>query len=231
MVERRVSPQADLWFVIAAMNEASVIGPVVANAVPHGQVVVVDDGSHDDTAEAANAAGAHVLRHLLNRGQGAALQTGLAYALKSGARHIVTFDADGQHRVEDALAMVERAKARGLDAVLGSRFLGSTVGMSWRKGLVLKAAVIFTQLTTGLALTDTHNGLRVFSRKGAQAIDIRQDRMAHASEILSQIAHKKLSFEEAPVTIIYTDYSIAKGQRLSNAVRIVEDLVMGRLSR
>ena len=226
-----MSPQADLWFVVAAMNEASVIGSVVANVVPHGQVVVVDDGSHDDTAEAANAAGAHVLRHLLNRGQGAALQTGLAYALKSGARHIVTFDADGQHRVEDALAMVERVKARGLDAVLGSRFLGSTVGMSWRKGLVLKAAVIFTRLTTGLALTDTHNGLRVFSRKGAQAIDIRQDRMAHASEILSQIAHKKLSFEEAPVTIVYTDYSIAKGQRLSNAVRIVEDLVMGRLSR
>ena len=82
-----------------------------------------------------------------------------------------------------------------------------------------------------MALTDTHNGLRVFSREGARKIAIRQDRMAHASEILVQIAQRKLKWEEAPVTILYTDYSIAKGQRLSNSVRILEDLFMARLSR
>lgn len=224
------APRA-VWFVIAAMNEGAMIGEVVASLTPHGAVVVVDDGSHDETSEFASAAGAHLLRHLLNRGQGAALQTGIQYALRNGASHVVTFDADGQHRVEDALAMVARCDEAGLDAVLGSRFLGATVGMGWRKGLVLRAAVIFTRLTTGLRLTDTHNGLRVFSRAGAQALEIRQDRMAHASEILAQIARRGLRYEEAPVTIIYTEYSIAKGQRLSNAVRILEDLVMGRLAR
>lgn len=224
-------PQRSIWFVIAAMDEGSVIGEVVDALTPHGSVVLVDDGSKDDTGEQANRAGAHVLRHLLNRGQGAALQTGIGYALRNGASHIVTFDADGQHRVEDALAMIAQMDAKGLDVVLGSRFTGAAIGMGWRKRLVLQAAVIFTRTTTGLVLTDTHNGLRVFSRAGAQTIDIRQDRMAHASEILSQIARKRLRYEEAPVTIVYSAYSVAKGQRLSNSVRILEDLMMGRLSR
>lgn len=226
-----MTAKRSIWFVIAAMDEGSVIGDVIRPLVPHGQVLLVDDGSKDDTGEVAHAAGAHVLAHLLNRGQGAALQTGITYALRNGATHVVTFDADGQHRLEDALAMIARLDAENLDVVLGSRFLGSTVNMSRRKGLVLKAAVAFTRLTTGLRLTDTHNGLRVFSRAGAQAITIRQDRMAHASEILNQIAKQKLRFAEAPVTIIYTDYSIAKGQRLSNSVRILEDLFMERLTR
>lgn len=220
-----------IWFVIAAMDESSIVADVVASLTPHGSVILVDDGSIDETGDVANRAGAHVLRHLLNRGQGASLQTGLSYALRNGASHIVTFDADGQHRVEDALAMVEQLDRHDVDVVLGSRFAGAAIGMTWRKRWVLKAAVIFTRLTTGLALTDTHNGLRVFSRAGAQSIEIRQDRMAHASEILSQVAKKRLRYEEAPVTILYSAYSIAKGQRLSNSVRILEDLVMGRLSK
>jgi hypothetical protein len=143
----------------------------------------------------------------------------------------VTFDADGQHRVEDALAMTDRLDAAGLDLVMGSRFLGEARNMPALRRLVLKAAVIFTNLTTGLKLTDAHNGLRVLSRAAALQIDLKQDRMAHASEFLSVIAEKKLRFEEAPVTILYTEYSLAKGQRLRNAIHILEDLFFGRLAK
>ncbi|NWG71762.1 MAG: glycosyltransferase family 2 protein [Parvularculaceae bacterium] len=220
-----------LWFVIPAFNEGSRIGEVAAAILPHGSVVVVDDGSSDGTALAAHAAGAHVLRMPLNRGQGAALQTGLDYALKEGATHIVTFDADGQHRLEDALRMVERLDRDDLDIVLGSRFLGAAENLSAVRRLVLKAGTIFTNVTTGLKLTDTHNGLRAIRRDAAMKIKLTQDRMAHASEILEIIAEKRLKWAEEPVTIVYTAYSLAKGQRLGNAVRILEELVWGRLIR
>jgi glycosyltransferase involved in cell wall biosynthesis len=194
---------------------------------PHARVVVVDDGSSDDTGDQALAGGACVATHLVNRGQGAALQTGIDFALAQGASHLVTFDADGQHDVAEALQMVSVCRSEGRDAVLGSRFLGTTVNMPALRRIVIKAAVIFTRLTTGLRLTDAHNGLRVLSRDAARKIRIRQDRMAHASEILSQIARLRLNWREHPVTITYSEYSLAKGQKLSNSVRILEDILFG----
>ncbi|MFZ4068365.1 MAG: glycosyltransferase family 2 protein [Phenylobacterium sp.] len=219
-----------LWFVIAAFNEGPMIAEVVRGVTPHAQVVVVDDGSADDTGDQALAGGACVATHLVNRGQGAALQTGIDFALAQGAAHLVTFDADGQHDVSEALDMVARCRAEGLDAVLGSRFLGATVNMPFSRRLVIKAAVIFTRLTTSLNLTDAHNGLRVLSREAAQKLRIRQDRMAHASEILSQIARLRLNWREHPVTITYSEYSLAKGQKISNSVRILEDMLFGARS-
>ena len=219
-----------LWFVIAAFNEGPMIAEVVKSVAPHARVVVVDDGSQDDTGDQALAAGAYVATHLVNRGQGAALQTGIEFALSEGAGHIVTFDADGQHDLVEALAMVERCRGEGLDAVLGSRFLGRTVNMPASRRLVIQAAVIFTRLTTGLRLTDAHNGLRVFSAEAARRLKIRQDRMAHASEILTQIARLRLNWREHPVTITYSEYSLAKGQKISNSVRILEDILFGARS-
>ena len=134
------------------------------------------------------------------------------------------------HDVAEALEMVARCRAEGLDAVLGSRFLGATVNMPFSRRLVIKAAVVFTRLTTGLNLTDAHNGLRVLSRDAARKIRIRQDRMAHASEILSQIARLRLNWREHPVTITYSEYSLAKGQKISNSVRILEDMLFGARS-
>ena len=154
-----MSRDEKLWFVIAAFNEGPMIAEVVRGVSPHAHVVVVDDGSADDTGDQALAGGACVATHLVNRGQGAALQTGIDFALAQGAGHVVTFDADGQHDVDEALEMVARCRAEGLDAVLGSRFLGATVNMPFSRRLVIKAAVVFTRLTTGLNLTDAHNGL------------------------------------------------------------------------
>jgi glycosyltransferase involved in cell wall biosynthesis len=220
------------WIVIPAYQEADLIGTVVRQvrqSFPH--VVVVDDGSTDDTAQQAAAAGATVLRHLINLGQGAALQTGIAYALQRGADYLVTFDADGQHRLEDVEKMLAILCEQQLDVVLGSRFLGQTIGMSWGRWALLQVAIWFTRLTTGLPLTDAHNGLRVFSRQAAQQLRLRQNQMAHASEILEQIAQQQMKYAEVGNTIAYTEYSRGKGQKASSAIHILVDLFIGRLSK
>lgn len=218
--------------VIAAYNEGSAIGPVVESARPSARwVIVVDDGSTDDTQHVAHAAGAHTVRHPINLGQGAALQTGIDYAVQLGADYIVTFDADGQHAANEIQPMVQHLRDTGVDVVLGSRFLGNAVNMRRSKAITLWLAVRFTRMITGLRLTDTHNGFRVLSRSAARRLRIRQNRMAHASELLDQIAVLKLRYSEFPVTITYTAYSIAKGQRVLNSVAIVKDQVMGKLAK
>lgn len=220
------------WVIIPMFNEGAVIHRVareVLMAFPN--LVVVDDGSTDDALEQSARAGATVLRHPINLGQGAALQTGIKYALQRGADYIVTFDADGQHQVKDAVAMLDMLQKENFDVVLGSRFIGTTIGMSFGRRLLLKAAIIYTKITTGLNLTDAHNGLRVFSRTAAMNINIRQNRMAHASEILEQISAKKMRYVEYGNTIRYTDYSKLKGQKPSNAINIIVDLMVGRLGK
>lgn len=220
------------WIVIAAYNEARVIADVLAEVRRTGsRIVVVDDGSADGTAQAAAAAGAFVVEHPFNLGQGAALQTGIEFALAHGARFVVTFDADGQHRPEDVATLVEALARNDADFALGSRFLGHAVNLPPARRILLKAATLFTRVTTGLKVTDAHNGLRAMTRRGAGRIRLRQNRMAHASEILHQIAGSGLRYVEAPVTIRYSDYSLAKGQRIGDAVTILVDLFARGLRR
>jgi glycosyltransferase involved in cell wall biosynthesis len=228
----RDAPDPQLWIVIPAYREASMIARVVATCrARFANVVVVDDGSRDGTDRAAHDAGAFVIRHPVNLGQGAALQTGLDFALSRRAALIATFDADGQHRIEDVEAMRDRLRAEDVDVVLGSRFLGHAENIPALKRIVLQLAVLFTRATTGLALTDAHNGLRLFTADAARRIRLTQNRMAHASEILAQIARERLRYVEHPITVLYTDYSRAKGQRLGNAVNILGELFLGRLER
>ena len=225
-------PLNQTWFVIPAYNEASAIARVVNNIKRFStNICVIDDGSSDATATVAAEAGAHVLTHIINRGQGAALQTGLDYALLQDAEFIVTFDADDQHDPSDVPKMIKLIRSENLDIVLGSRFLGRTENMPLIRKILLKVAVIFTNYSTALNLTDTHNGLRVLTRHAAKQIRLRQDRMAHASEILSIIASKRMRYKEYPVTIRYSDYSKAKGQNLGSILRILEDLVWRRISK
>jgi glycosyltransferase involved in cell wall biosynthesis len=221
-----------LAVVIPAYNEGKMIAEVVKEVravTPH--VFVIDDGSSDETAEAAAHAGVSVLVHALNRGQGAALRTGLEAAVRAGADIVVTFDADGQMSAGDILTLTAPLEAGLCDVVLGSRFLTTndqrlTTNMPFVRRWTLKAALAFTRATTGLKLTDTHNGLRAFSREAAAKLDLRCDRMAHASEILEEISRLGMRYREVPVTIKYTDYSLAKGQKLSGAFRIIRDLLM-----
>ena len=218
--------------VIPAYNEAAVIGQVISQVKTKAtKVIVVDDGSVDRTSTAAQEAGATVLRHFINRGQGAALQTGINFALKSGADIIVTFDADGQHQAAEIDKIIEPLLLGKAEAALGSRFLDRSNKIPALRRVVLKLATIFTKLYTGLSISDTHNGFRAFSRRAAELIEIRQDGMAHASEIIEQIRKYHLRFVEVPVEIIYSEYSLQKGQKLSNSFRIIWDLIIGRLTK
>jgi glycosyltransferase involved in cell wall biosynthesis len=215
--------------VIPAYNEAEVIGPVVEGLIARGfDVVVVDDASTDATAERAQTAGAVMLRHLINRGQGAALQTGILRALQSKADFIVTFDADGQHDPNDVLRLVQPLAGNERDVVLGSRFLASPDAVPFSRRLLLRVAVIFTRAASGLPVTDAHNGLRAFSSSAASAIRIRQDRMAHASELVDQVRDRRLRWCEVPVTVRYTPYSRRKGQSHFGVFRILFDYISGR---
>jgi glycosyltransferase involved in cell wall biosynthesis len=226
------SLKESVWVVIPAYKEAAIIGTVVADVARlYPNVIVVDDASADETPDAAARSGALVVRHPINLGQGAALQTGIDFALERGAQFIVTFDADGQHHASDIPALIEPLHDGRADFALGSRFLGRTLNMPSSRRLLLQAALLFTRITTRLRITDAHNGLRAMTRRGAQAIHIRQNRMAHASEIVEQIARSRLAYVEVPVTIEYTDYSLAKGQRMSNSLSILVDLFAGRLQR
>jgi glycosyltransferase involved in cell wall biosynthesis len=221
-----------IFVVIAAYHEAQVIADVVSGVIRAGyDVVVVDDGSRDRTGDAAASAGATVVRHPINLGQGAALQTGIAWALRHDADIVVTFDADGQHRTADVARLVAALQVHGADYALGSRFLGGAVNQPLSRRVLLWLATLFTRMTTGLRVTDTHNGLRSMTRRGARAIALRQNRMAHASEILHQIADSGLKFVEVPVTIEYSAYSLAKGQTVGDALVILTDLFARRLHR
>jgi glycosyltransferase involved in cell wall biosynthesis len=223
----------DLWVVIPAYNEARAIGAVIADVQRvTSNIAVIDDGSTDDTGRVARAAGAVVLRHVLNRGQGAALQTGIEYALLRGASIITTFDSDGQHSADDLNVLVAPIVAGDADIVLGSRFLGrGASAIPPLRRQLLRAATRFTRAVSGVQVTDTHNGLRAFSRAAAQRIRIRLDRMAHASELIDQIHSSGFRYVEVPVEVRYTEYSRAKGQRGIHALRVAFDYLIGKWVR
>jgi glycosyltransferase involved in cell wall biosynthesis len=223
---------AATFVVVAAFNEAPVIREVVTRlGSAFRNVVVVDDGSRDGTSEQLDGLGVTVLRHAINLGQGASLQTGITWALSRGARIVVTFDADGQHRVEDAQRLVRELERGDADAVLGSRFLGQAVNIPWSRRLVLKVAITMARWTRKVRLTDVHNGLRALGRNAAATLDIQQAGMAHASEIVDQLVRRGMMIREVPVTIEYTPYSLGKGQRVANMVNIVIDLFLRRFER
>lgn len=218
----------DTWVVIPVYNEEKVIADVVAGVrTAFANVVCVDDGSTDRSAERAAKAGARVVRHPVNLGQGAALQTGFEYALADPSmQFVVTFDADGQHQIADAVGMVERLRAGEADVVFGSRFLDERSNPTFAKKMVLRAAVGYTNMTTSTTLTDAHNGLRAIRRPVVEKLDITQNGMAHASELVAQIGALKVSYVEHPVHILYTDYSKTKGQSLWNSINILADLIL-----
>ena len=221
-----------VWIVVPAYNE----GPRLAASLEaltqqYANIVMVDDGSSDETGQVAGEYGVHRVTHLINRGQGAAIRTGLDYALSRGAAVMVTFDADGQHAVEDIEQIASPILAGEVDVTLGSRFLGATHGMPLGRRIILKAGVLFTRTFSRIRVTDTHNGLRGFSRPAALAIRITEDDYTHASEILDEIFRRKLVFREVPVRIRYSASTLAKGQTNWNALRIVGRILMGRLFR
>lgn len=228
-----MTSNSDVWLVIPVYNEAAMIGTVVREALAtFPNIVCVDDGSRDGSADQIRAAGAHLVPHPVNLGQGGALQTGVEYARSQpGARYFVTFDADGQHQVDDVVRMVERLRTEPVDIVVGTRFHGDVSHIPLTKRIVLRLVVALSPRLRRLKLTDAHNGLRVFNRTVAEQLDIRLSGMGHASEIVEMIDTHQWRVVEEPVHIVYTEYSMAKGQSLINGVNILFDTALKTGSR
>jgi len=226
-----LSDRRTIFIVIPCYNEAGIIRETIAAVIEKGySIIVVDDHSTDNTKEQLKEIPVIYIRHRLNLGQGAALQTGIKVALKKGAEHLVTFDADGQHDVDDIDGMLHKLKEGQVDIVLGSRFLpGAGGNISTGRKLLLKTACYLNYLFTGIMLTDAHNGLRVMNRHAAESIHLKENRMAHATEILKEIKKHGLKFGEFPVHIHYSGYSKKKGQSLLNSIRIFFDLVLNKI--
>jgi len=219
------------WIIVPAHNESRVISETVTELLEVcPNVVVVDDGSSDDTGARARASGATVLSHLLNLGQGAALDTGLRFALQQvDARYFVTFDADGQHDVSDAVRMVESLHESSSSIVFGTRFHGTgTTGMPRLKRVLLKLARLQVNHVSGLRLTDAHNGLRALDRRAAEVMQFTQRGMAHATEVAQIVGRNRLAYLEIPITVRYSEYSRQKGQSMLNSVNILYDLLWAK---
>ncbi len=220
----------DVAVIVPAFNESSKVGETLADLANYFEsqnLIVIDDGSSDETHKIAASCGATVLKHPINLGQGASIQTGISHALLNEKfNYFLTFDSDGQHSTSSALEMIKEIKYSDVDIILGSRFLGQTkTNMPTRKLIILKLGILFTRLDSGLNVTDTHNGLRVMNRKFAEGLEIRHAGMAHASEILSYVKSSKAKWKEHPTQIFYSNYSIRKGQSILNAINILTEMM------
>ena len=216
-----------VWVVIPAYNEAKNISGVISQLREvTSNIVVVDDCSSDNTAEIVKNLGVDLVSHFINRGQGAALQTGAEFALKQGAEVIVHFDADGQMQVKDIAKVIAPIIAGKAEIVFGSRFLDKNSKIPWtKKNFIHFPGKVFNWLFTGIRLTDAHCGFRALSKNAAEKIVITQDGMAHATEILDQVRQYNLKYQEVPVEILYHEY----GQGFGSGLRIIRDLVLAKV--
>lgn len=223
---------AKIYVIVPAYNEQAMLRSTISSLLTTGYtIVVIDDGSSTDQSALLTGLPIHFLRHRMNLGQGAALQTGNNYALQQGARIIVHFDSDGQHQTSDIDQLLVPILSNEFDVTLGSRFLikHQPTTISFFRKSVLHAARYLNYFLTGLLLSDAHNGLRAMNRSAAQQLVLNENRMAHASEILFLLKKNKLRFKEVPVTINYTHYSKQKGQSSWNSIRIFFDLLLHKL--
>jgi polyprenyl-phospho-N-acetylgalactosaminyl synthase len=220
-----------VYIILPVWQEEEVLSKTVTSLLPLGySVVVVDDGSSPEQLLYIKSLPVHYLRHEINLGQGAALQTGVEYALDNGAKWIVHFDADGQHIPSDIPKLLEPLLNNETDVVLGSRFSGSShYPVPTPKRILLFMARYVHYLFTRILLTDAHNGLRAMNKKAALLLTIKENRMSHASELLFSIKKHRLRFKEVGVTVVYNKYSTSKGQSSWNGIRIGFDLLLYKL--
>jgi len=223
----------NISIVVPAFNEEKNIGKAIDSLKQEGyhNIIVVDDGSKDRTFQIAKEKQVHALRHIVNRGQGAALQTGMSYALLNGAEIIVHFDSDCQHKAEEIQEMILPIIRNEVEATLGSRFL-SKQKIPLKRKIMLKGAILIIRTFYGIKLSDAHNGFRAFSRDAAEKIKITMDKMEHASEIVEEIKRKKIKYKEIPVNIVYTKESLKqgrKGQGQFDSLKIVSKMFMKKL--
>jgi glycosyltransferase involved in cell wall biosynthesis len=218
----------NICVIVPFYNEEEVIAKVLSELIDKNyNVLTIDDGSTDKSSEIAKSFNCKVLTHPSNFGQGAALQTGISFArLNPNIEIFVTFDSDGQHKVSNIDDVIKPIANNEADFVFGTRFQDDKTKFPFFKRLVLKLAIKYTKLSTGVAITDTHNGFRAFNKEAAQMINLDFPGMTHASEFLEKAGQSGLRIKEVPVQIIYTQYSKRKGQSLWNSINILTDLFL-----
>jgi glycosyltransferase involved in cell wall biosynthesis len=226
-------PISDIFIIIPAYNEEKTIEKVIKKLQKQGfkNIVIIDDGSSDNTYNISKSLGIYSLKHKINLGQGASLRTGLEFAIENNAKYIVTFDADDQHDEKDIKKLLIPIITDNYDVSLGSRFLkkNSAKNITFSRKLILKGGILFTRIISNIKLTDVHNGIRAFNQTSAKLMKITEKRMEHASEILDLISKHKLKYIEIPVNIKYTDYSNEKGQSSMNAIKIAIKMVLKKI--
>jgi polyprenyl-phospho-N-acetylgalactosaminyl synthase len=220
-----------VYVILPVLNEGAVISRIIEELVKYNYtIVLVDDGSTEDIFSAIKGLPVYYLKHRFNMGQGAALQTGISFALRKGAATFVTFDADGQHDAADIDKMIRQMEEKKADIIFGSRFMSVTPSrITFLRKFLLHFARFLNYLFSGILLSDAHNGLRVFNRKAASSFDILENRMAHATELLIQVKRNRLRYEEFPVHISYTPYSRKKGQKFSHSFKVLQDIILYKL--
>jgi len=220
--------QSEVLILIPAYNEAKVIGSVIRSIQKEGwnNILVVDDGSPDDTFKQATATGVNVLRHILNRGKGAAIKTGLEAAKKLHSDTVVTLDGDGQHNPEDIKVIVEKIE-KGYDVVLGIRDFRKR-HIPRYKAMANYIGNFFTWMIYGLWVNDSQSGFRAYNIKALSLIQTNNDRYEFESEIVREITRNKLKWTEQIVDVRYSAYDQNKRDKQSffSAVKTIARLVL-----
>ncbi|MCB9822879.1 glycosyltransferase family 2 protein [Candidatus Nomurabacteria bacterium] len=225
----------NICIIIPAFNEATTITGVIDDVrsalkkEKHAfEIVIVNDGSSDDTSKLAEASDANVINHILNTGAGGATATGLSYAERNNFDIAVTMDADGQHSPKDVVKGIEELKKNDADLLIGSRLV-NTDGMSKVKILGNKGLSIITYLVFNVKVTDSQSGLRIFSKRALTRLKWRTSGYEFASEMLWRANQLGLKIDEFPIKAIYTEYSMSKGQNNWNAINIIRNLITRRI--
>ena len=221
----------DTFIVVPFYNEGKVLKEVI-NKLKFffDQIICVDDGSTAEHKIYKSKLGIYLIKPPINLGQGAALQTGIEFAIKKKAKIIATFDADGQHSIYDLMKMVYLIKNKKYDLIQGSRFIKKTnSNVPFLRKIILKFAIMIANFFDKTNLTDTHNGLRVFNNNFAKKINITNNRMSHPHDINRLISLYKFRFKEFPTKIKYTKYSMSKGQKNLNAINILFDILISQM--
>lgn len=221
-----------IFIVIPTYNEEKMIKQVIQSIKKEGftNIIIVDDASIDNTSKIAKEENILLYKHIINRGLGGALNTGITAALTNKADIIVTFDADGQHKATDIKKLIQPIINKEADVVIGSRLI-SNEQMHFIRRIGNFGLNIITYLLFGVYCTDTQSGLRAFSKETAEKIKIKTNRMEVSSEIIQEIKRNNLKLKEIPIQPIYTDYSMQKGQTHLNAFRIIYKLILRKLIR
>ena len=228
-----MTENSTIFFIIPCYNEAKVIRNTVIDVLEKGySVIIIDDCSKDGSKKQLAGLPIYYLRHRVNMGQGAALQTGIDFEKKKGAKYFVTFDADGQHDSNDIQGMVEFLEKENADIVFGSRFLpGAKTNVSRSRSFALNMGRYINFLVSGIMLSDSFNGLRLLSQKAADNIRLTENRMAHPAELMMMTAAKKLKYAEYPVSIHYSEYSKSKGLKNKDGIKILFEILLNKIFR